>query len=309
MSVDLRERARSVFRAEAIAAMSAPPRPGTPLSVGRTQGWLILGVIVVLVSALLGAAAIVSSPEHVDGRAVIQLDGVRYVRTSASGAIEEVVVAPGQRVAAGDLIARMDAAPARRAQQRARQEYDDAVRAMLRAPGSIEARRVVGQRAQARQRAEAEVAAAEIRAPAAGQVQAIRVRSGQTTAPGQVVCTLVGEPGPARVLALMPGNARPKLDRGASLRLVLDEHPRTTLELEVESISDGLLRPEEVVALGAGHLGPAEGVSVAVHATMPETIDDVRGEPLQIYDGMTASVEIVVRERSLLQRLLFGGSR
>ncbi len=299
----------SVFREQALAALRAPAQPGAPLSVGRSPGLAVVLAVVTLIVTVVGAAAIVSSPEYVAGRAVIQFDGVRFARTPRAGAIDQVLVQPGQWVAKGDPIARMDATTAERAEQRARLEYDDAVRAMLRAPGSVGARTEVGQRAQTLQRAQAERLAAEIRAPASGRVQAVRVRPGQTATASQVVCTIAGEAGTAQVLAFVPGNARPTLDPGATLRLTLDEHPRTTVELSVQSISNGLLSPEDVAQLGAAHVGADTGVSVAVRASIPATLDDGHDGTLQVFDGMTASVEILVRERSLLERLLSGGSR
>ncbi|MCH9683834.1 MAG: HlyD family efflux transporter periplasmic adaptor subunit [Deltaproteobacteria bacterium] len=293
-----------VFREEALAALRAPARPGAPLSVGHSTGIAVVAVVVGLLVAVVAAAAIVSSPEYVAGRAVIQFDGVRFARTPRAGAVDEVLVEPGQWVERGDPIARMDSSAATRVHVRARREYDDAVRAMLRAPSSVAARTEVGQRARVMRRAHADQLASEIRAPVSGRVQAVRVRPGQTAAASQVVCTISDQDGQARVLALVPGNARPSLDPGASLRLTLDEHPRTTVELAVHSISNGLLSPDDVDQLGAAHVGVGEGVSVAVRASMPATIDDGRDGTLQIFDGMTASVEIVVRERSLLERVL-----
>lgn len=298
-----------IFREEALVAHRAPREPGRPLGVARSPGLWVMAVLASLMVSLVIAAAIVSSPEYVAGRAVIQFEGVRFARTPGAGAVDEVLVEPGQWVDAGDVLARMDSTRARQALTRAKREYDDAVRAMLRQPGQGAARSAVGTRAQALARARADLRAAEIRAPSSGQVQAVRVRNGQRVADAQVVCTLAAEPGPAKVLAFLPGNARPKLERGAALRLSFDRHPQAKIELEVESISNGSLGPEEVIGLGGSQVGTIEGGSVAVGGSIPLTVHDDRGRPLRVFDGMTAQVEILVRERSLLERMLGGGTR
>ncbi|MCR9164632.1 MAG: HlyD family efflux transporter periplasmic adaptor subunit [Nannocystaceae bacterium] len=265
---------------------------------------LIVAVLVAVSAVLLAAAAWVSSPEYVSGRALIRFDGVTFARASSGGAIDAIFVQPGQWVETGELLARTEATAAKHEHSTARAEYDDAVRAMLRAPANLTARERVGERVHALARARAALDATEIRAPSAGRVQAVRVRAGQTTEAGQVVCTVAAEAQSARIVAFLPGNARPKLDVDAPLRLTLDRHPDAQVRLRVDHISDSSLSPGEVEALADARITGDEHGSIALGATTDTVVRDDRGRSLQLFDGMTATVEVLVRERSLLERLL-----
>ena len=108
----------------------------------------------------------------------------------------------------------------------------------------------------------------------------------------------------ARVVAFLPGNARPKLNVDAPLRLTFDRHPDAKVRLRVDHISNGSLSPGEVEALADARIAGDEHGSIALGATTETVVRDDRGRSLQLFDGMTATVEVMVRERSLLERLL-----
>ncbi|MGH1347861.1 MAG: HlyD family efflux transporter periplasmic adaptor subunit [Nannocystales bacterium] len=298
-----------IFRAEAVAAHRAPRIPGRPLAPTRPGPVSIVATLGLLSALLVAAAAWVSSPEYVSGRALIRFDGVAFARASSGGAIESVFVRPGQWVEKGELLARTEATTAQHAHARARAEYGDAVRAMLRAPADLAARERVGQHVHALARARATLASTEVRAPSAGHVQAVRVGAGQAIEAGQVVCTLAAETQSARVVAFLPGNARPKLSPDAPLLLTFDRYPDAKVRLRAEHISNGSLSPREVEALADARVTGDEHGSIALGAPTDTVVHDNRGRPLQLFDGMTARVEVMVHERSLLERLLHEESR
>ncbi len=293
-----------IFRAEAVDAHRAPRIPGRPLAPSRPGPLLIVATLTVVSALLLATAAWVSSPEYVSGRALIRFDGVAFARAPSGGAIDSIFVQPGQWVETGELLAHTESTMAQHEHRRVRAEYDDAVRAMLRAPANLAARERVGQLVHTLARARAALDATEIRAPSAGRVQAVRVHAGQTTEAGQVVCTVAAETLSARVVAFLPGNARPKLNVDAPLRLTFDRHPDAKVRLRVDHISNGSLSPGEVEALADARIAGDEHGSIALGATTETVVRDDRGRSLQLFDGMTATVEVMVRERSLLERLL-----
>lgn len=100
------------FRAEALAAYGRGERAASVLRTASvSHAALLLALAFVL---LLGAAvtAVASVEETSAARGVLRMAfGVQPVVASIAGTVREVTVAPGARVSAGEVIARLDATP------------------------------------------------------------------------------------------------------------------------------------------------------------------------------------------------------
>jgi hypothetical protein len=111
----------------------------------------------------------------------------------------------------------------------------------------------------------------------------------------------------ASVVALIPGQYRPQIKHGDSLRLNIVGYPQSYETLVVTAISNqvmGVRRAAEL--LGADALGTqgTEGGVVIVEASLPNEGFRVGTEQLQFYDGMVGRVEIEVGSRRLIHALI-----
>lgn len=101
-----------LFRSEALAAHARGERAASVLRVTSVSRWAVLAVLGL---ALLMAAALTafgSVEETTAARGVLRAAfGVQSVVASLAGTVREVVVQAGDHVRAGDVIARIDAAP------------------------------------------------------------------------------------------------------------------------------------------------------------------------------------------------------
>lgn len=298
-----------MFRPEAIAARTrrAPaPRPiGLRRWSGSTTAWLA-GTMSAL---LLLAAALIPSPEVLRGRAVVRYEGLQVARSPREGVVGSFLVQPGDRVSAGDPIAVLSSPSIEATYAQRRASYRDAVRRMLREPSQPSVRADLGRAREALQRAAEAKEHQVVRAPTSGSVLSLRTHVGASVAALAPVCEIRGRQAPSSVVALFPGNARPRIRKGAKLRVVFDEFPKAPLDTTVDAASDNVLAPRDAAAFTSSYLSeafPTGSSVVTVHA--PLDVDArAQARGLQLYEGMTAEVELVVRDRSILARILAPG--
>ena len=98
----------TLFRKAALDRLRSPEQLDLLLAVDRPQHWLGLGVLAALVCCALVWSVLGSIPVRVDGRAaLVQPAAVVSLQAETAGTVLEVLVAPGDRVEAGQVLARL----------------------------------------------------------------------------------------------------------------------------------------------------------------------------------------------------------
>jgi membrane fusion protein (multidrug efflux system) len=302
-------REQGPFRAEALRERKKVARGGDVVRVNEAWvAWthrLVVGLVVgALAYLVLGRVNVYSG-----GPAVVRLQTRSEVTASASGALTELTVAPGQAVVPGDLLARLDDRQARDELTRVEASWRAQLRARLLDPqDQATAASLVVLRGQRRD-ARAALAEREIRAPVGGVVSDLRIRSGQHIGVGEIVMSLVQADDAQRVVALMPGADSPRIGPGMPMRIELPGYPRAYQHLTISRVSGEVVGPSEVQRF----LGPAladsltiAGPMVLVEARLAEPEFVVDGRRYRFHDGMQARAEVRVDSRSLLEMLIPG---
>lgn len=113
----------------------------------------------------------------------------------------------------------------------------------------------------------------------------------------------------ARVLALLPGNLRPRLRRGAALSLTLPEYPDARCALVVDSVDAAALAGAPLLArLGddLAALPRLDGPVAVVQARLPRRTFLSQGRRLPYLAGMVGSAEVRLGTERLVFALLPG---
>jgi multidrug efflux pump subunit AcrA (membrane-fusion protein) len=296
-----------LFSATATAAMEAGAREGTPLALSPAwlsrSYWLLLAGTV---GALL-FAALAHVGDYARGPAVVRVDGRLDLSSAAGGIVLSVDVEPGTTVAAGQTLVRFHAEPERRELEQLEREFELKLVRILLHPADEATRQSLAALRAAREMAAARLRDRLVVAPQAGVVRNLRIRPGQLLNPGDVVLTLVDENQAAfTVVALVPGQFRPMLKQGLPVRFTLDGHVQATADLQVESVGDEVVGPNEMRRYLGQELGdtmPVQGGLVLVRARLPWQTFGLDGQRYRYYDGIPGRVDVRVRQVRLLALL------
>lgn len=300
---------QDIFRREALEHHVRPRREGDLLRLTpgwtRATFWLLVAVVVGgLAYALLGRVN-----EYASGPAVVRVEGKVDVTAQIQGVVAKVDVAPGERVAAGQILVRFHVAQENAEAERTRREFELQLVKVLGQPADEAARAsLVGLRA-AKELAEARLAQRIVRAPIDGVVADVRVRPGQQALPGDVLAALVGADARFTVVALMPGQYRPLLRRGGPMRLELAGYRYAYRALAIDVIGDQVVGPTEVARFLGKEIAdavPAAGPVVLVTARLPSASFAFDGREVRYFDGMVGVCEARVRSESVLVTLVPG---
>ncbi|HWE30819.1 MAG TPA: HlyD family efflux transporter periplasmic adaptor subunit [Polyangia bacterium] len=303
------EAPRPLFRQEAIDELNrAGNRPSLLRTTPRWTRWTYV-VVVATCAAAIVYCAVGTVDEYAVGPALIRAEGRREVTAPAAGTVAVVDVRPGERVQSGGLLVRLHDAAESADLERLDHEFELQLVKMLRDPSDQAARQALtGLRAQ-KELAEARLEERSVRAPVDGVVSDVRIRPGQHLNPGDVILTLVRPDVPFTVIAMLPGNYRPLLRAGMTLRLELEGYSYEYRHCVVDEISDEVVGPAEVKR----YLGPeiADAVSlsgpvVLVQAALPTGTFDVDGRAMRYHDGMLAKAEARVRSERIMFALVPG---
>lgn len=293
------------FRAEALAA-AALDEQGAPLQVStpllRWSTWSLVGLVVLALAYL----ALVDVGHYAGGPALVRLAGRTEVSAHASGSVVEVLVEPGDLVAPGQTLVRFHDVEGAAEAARLEQEFELQLRALLREPDDAAVQREVASLRARKQEAATKREEHRVVAPQAGRVRDLRVRIGQALAPGDVVLSIDGEAAAPELVALLPGDERPRVAVGERMSFELEGYPDATLELEVAYVHDDVVGPGEALRL----LGPvAEGLElessvVLVGARLPSEHFESRHARYRWHDGMRGRAEVRVKTTSMLEALI-----
>lgn len=309
----MREGALDVFREEALDFhMTSARKEGDLLRISPVwidwASWLLLGLAGIgLLFLIFGRIH-----ERSTGVAVIRLGGRSEITATAAGTVASVEAQPGTRVAEGASLVRLYGGPEAAELSRLEGEFELQLASRLRDPGDRGAESALIGLAGQIELAKSRLAERDVRAPRAGVVADVRVRAGQQVVPGQVIASLstgAQAGGAPRVAVLLPGKVRPQLEAGLPIRLELDGFRYAYQRLQIESVSDEVLGPEEARRLlgsGVGEGAQISGPVVFAWARLPESGFMIDGHRYSFYDGMWGTAEVSLRSEPLATALIPG---
>ena len=109
--------------------LSTPDQLDQVIQVARFPHWLALSAMILVVVAALAASVLVPLPVTVRGEGIlIHTGGIPTVTSDTAGRLLEILVEPGSRVAAGQVVARVDQPDLRQELANRRAELDEAQR-------------------------------------------------------------------------------------------------------------------------------------------------------------------------------------
>lgn len=298
---------KSPFREEALRHAREGREEGEVLRI--SPAWTRWAYWILVASAVSAAAFTVlgSVHQYASGPAVVLLDGRAEVAAPAEGTVRGVEVAPGQRVEAGAVLVRLDAAHEEAQLARLQRECDLQLTRALRDPGDPAAREALSALRVQRELAAARLEQLVIRAPRAGVVGDVRIRLGQRLEVGDTVLTISDERAPLSVLAMLPGQYRPQLGPGMPLRFEVAGYPYAYQVLTIEAVGSQVVGPEEVrryLGQQAFDTVKLEGPVVLVQARHPGRTFVTDEGRYELYHGMTGAAEARVRSESILLALV-----
>ncbi len=295
-----------VYRREALEAHAATAYGEVARLDSRALVWSTRA-LVVLVALALAYISLVDVGQYASGPALVRLGGRSEVTARASGSVVAVLVEPGDWVVAEQPLVRFhdveDAAELRRLEQ----EFELQLRNLLRDPSDEVAQQEVATLRAQKQRAMAHGQEHIVRAPVSGRVRDVRVRPGQALDSGDVLLSLDGEESAPKVIALLPGEDRPRIQPGMPLSFEIDGYPDAAATLIVEQVHDDVVGPAEALRL----LGPAvadglelDGPVILVHARLPSERFESKRTRYRWHDGMRGEAEVRVRSTTILEALV-----
>jgi len=272
----------------------------------RWMQWTYRLLLAVLVATLL-FSVLGTVREYASGPAVVRLGGRTDLRATAAGTVSEVAVVRGEPVAAGQVLVRLHGAQEAAELERIEREIELQLINRLRDPADAAAERSLLSLRAERELARSRVAERELRAPAAGAVDDVRVRPGQPVAPGQVLVTLAGPGGERTVIALLPGEYRPQLKPGMELRMELQGYRYAYQNLTVTDVGGEVVGPAEARRYLGDEIADAAtlgGPVVLVTARLPSLTFQAEGKTRRFHDGMWGKAEVRVRSERILIALI-----
>jgi membrane fusion protein (multidrug efflux system) len=299
--------AESLYRKEALEAHLGPTAEGQVLRlVPRWAPWTFTLLISASLFALL-FAAVGTIDEYADGVAVVRVQGRRELTARAPGTVATIEAQPGQRVAAGQVIVRFHGDTSER--DRLEKELERQLVKVLDDPTDQAARQQLMAVRAERDRARDDVDQRLVRAPEAGVVSDVRIQPGRLVQPGETVASLVPDGARFEVIAVVPGNFRPRLQPGMPLRVEIAGYAHAYAEVAIETIGDQVVGPTEIRRFLPADLAETLSISgpvVLVTASLSSRSFSAEGRSYDYYDGMLGRAEVRVGSRSVLFSLVPG---
>lgn len=300
-----------IFRQEAIMNLVRRGQRGDVVRVH--PGWVRAAYWLVLASlcAAITYAALAQVHEYSEGAAVVQFTGRRDLIAREAGTIASLGVVRGQRVAQGQVVARLHDAEQVGQLRTLETEFESKLVAYLQSPSDPSVKQTLGAIRSQRDSARLSVESRTIRAPDSGVVKEVLVRNGQRVDPGTQILTMIGSASDEeiQVIAFLPGDQRPRLLQHQPFRLTLPGYRGAHITSEVRAISEVLGAAEARARFVGERIGdslPLAGTVVAVEARLRTPEFEADGEKFQLHDGMIGRAEVQMQSRSLLQSLIPG---
>ena len=300
----------SIFRKEALEYYQHYRRQeGDVLQLA--PGWTrhTFGVLMGMLGVAVLACLIGTISEYASGSALVRIERRTEVTTPAGGVVGSVLVQPGQRVEAGQLLLTLQSEEERNTLTRVQHEMELYLVRYMRDLTDQSARLALTTLRAEHELAQARVEARSLRAPVAGVVGDLRIQPGQFLNAGSRVASLVEDDAPVYLLAFLPGYYRPFLKPGMPLRVELGGFHYDYRQVVIESVGDQIIGPGELKR----YLGPdledavkVDGPIVLVRARIPSRTFTNQGRVLDFFDGMPAQAEVAVRAEPIILTLIPG---
>jgi membrane fusion protein (multidrug efflux system) len=288
-----------LFREEAIAHQRGRGLHAEVLQLDTGASRLGLPLVCAAVVAALVFLVLGRLNEYATGPAFIQMEGRTALSASLTGLVTEVLVKPGQRVAAGDVLVRFHASDEDGELRAATEEFENQLTKLLLRPADPITREALVSLRTRGKLAQQHSEQRTLRAPHAGVVGDVRVRESQLVEPGMRVLDLQDASASATLIALLPGRYRPLLRAGDRLRFEVDGFRQGAHQLAVSRVGDQILGPSEAARYLGRDLGDAFAIGgpvVVVEAALPSTSFEADGQRYDFAGGMFGKAEAVVRD-------------
>jgi biotin carboxyl carrier protein len=299
----------ALFRREALEHYQMLDEIHDPLRISpawtRWTYWTLLAALAgALLFSLLGEVK-----EYASGIAVVRMGNRDEVTAESAGTVTAVTVAPGQRVRAGQVLARLHGAQEAAELARLDQEFELQLINRLRDPADTGAEQALIALRTQRQLASARLGERTLRAPSAGTASDVRVRPGQYLAAGQPVLSIVHDLDRPTLVVLLPGEYRPLVRRGMPLRFEIAGYRYAYQRLRVDSMGEEVVGPAEARRYLGPEIGDAvqpSGPVVLLAARLPGPTFKAEGRTFRFHNGMHGTAEVEVRSESILTTLVPG---
>lgn len=299
-----------LFREEALEEyLQGYEGKGRPLQMvpGWTGGAYLLLLLILAAGLVFSLVGRVS--EYARGPAVVYREGRTDVTATVAGNLVSVEVRPGERVEAGQLLARLYGVQEAAELERIRREFEIGLVQRLRDPADSTTERSLGALRAQKTLAERRLEERSVRAPHAGTVGDVRVQPGQHLTPGQSILTLDRPTARLGVVVLIGGQSRPLIRPGQSVRLEIDGYSYAYQHLKVKAVGEDAIGPTEArrfLGPGIGDAVQVQGSVVLVTADLPSATFESDGRRYDYHEGILGTAEIRVRDEPLLLALVPG---
>ncbi len=298
-----------LFRREALEEYADGREEGSLLRVSpRWTAWTYPALLAVFLAGLL-FVVFGRVREYASGPAIVRMAGHAELTARAAGTVEDVLIAPGERVAEGQVLVRFYSAAEQNEVERVRSEFELQLVRLLRDPADESARAAAAAIRPQLVLAEARLAERTVIAPHAGTVSDVRIRPGQLLAAGDPVLTLLRENQDLELIAIVPGRYRPLLATSMRLRFEVSGYAHAYLDLEISAVGDEVVGPNAVRRYLGAEVGDAvrlTGPVVVVRAPLPTGTFTADGREHDFFPGMQGIAQIAVRRESILVALVPG---
>ncbi len=304
-----------LFRQEAIMSLM---RRGARGDVVRVHpGWVHVAYWLVLAAllAMIGFAAFARVHEYTDGPAIVRFTGRTDVVAFESGTVTTLEVRTGEAVVEGQPLAQLYDAEQLAKLHGIEREFERNLIAYLQSPADPGVRQNLARIVSERESARAGVDAKVIRAPRAGTIKEIRVRTGQRVDSGTPVMSIIeaGAREGLSVLAFVPGSQRPRLRPYQELSFTLPGYRGVRITTRIMAVSSDVLGTSDA---RTRYLGERAADSLAIHgavvvveAPLESATFEAGGKRYELHDGMIGTAEVRLSSRSLLGTLIPGFER
>lgn len=295
-----------LFREEAVANYASAGERGDVVRV--SPSWVTWSFWILVVSMTAGFSYLfVGEIDHYSqGVALVRLRDRTDVTARTAGTISEIAVHSGEKVEQGQVLAQLDDSEARAERSRLRRAFEAQLRRRMLDPGNAGVTQALMNLRTQLEAAEDALERREIRAPHAGVVSDVRLRSGQPINVGDVILSLTRGADEFEMIAAMPGGDRPMFEPGMTIRLELGGYRYAYQELVIDSVEDEIIGPNAVrrflgpkVADAMQLPGPVVLVRAKIHGNTFIADDEVYA----FHDGMPATAEVRIRSEPIMVTL------